>query len=314
MSGFAETVAALMAVLGLAGAPNPVAHGYAEGEYRRIAAPAAGTLEELGVRRGQRVERGAPLFAIDRTLVRAERDRLAAALAQTRAQLADLGSGKRSEEIAVHEAQLEQAQSAMRRARIDFDRQRALSGTPAGTAERLDAARATFEQAAGRVSELAAQIAADRLPARAAQIRAAEEGVRVAEAALAQQERRLVEQAPAAPVAALVEDTLYTQGEWVPAGSPVVSLLPPDGVKLIVYVPETALSALRPGLRLPVSCDGCAGRPAATVAYIAPQAEYTPPVIYSVGSREKLVYRVELTPDAPAVFAPGQPVDVELPS
>lgn len=312
MSGLAEALAAALALIGIGAADQPVAHGYAEGEYLRVASSAAGFLQELPVHRGQRIDKGAPLFTIDRAVGLAERDRLAAALAQAKAQLADLRSGKRAEEVAVYQAQLTQAEANQRLTRAELDRQQILIRTSAGAGERLDSARASYDQSVGRIAELKAQIASANLPARADQIRASEEAVRVAEAALDQQERRLAEQAPLAPAGALVENTLYNPGEWVPAGSPVVSLLPPERIKLIVYVPEPRLPALKLDSRLPVTCDGCAAGLTARVAYIAPKAEYTPPVIYSVGNREKLVFRVELVPDTPLAFAPGQPVDVGL--
>ena len=50
------------------------------------------------------------------------------------------------------------------------------------------------------------------------------------------------------------------------------------------------------------------------IDFIAAQAEYTPPIIYSKGSREKLVFRIEAAPDpqqAPTLN-PGLPVDVRL--
>jgi HlyD family secretion protein len=100
----------------------------------------------------------------------------------------------------------------------------------------------------------------------------------------------------------------------VPAGAAVASLLPDRRRRLRFFVPETALAALRPGQAVEAACDGCAAPIRATVDFIAPQAEYTPPVIYSRGSREQLVFRVEAAP-APAQAAglrPGLPLDVRL--
>lgn len=318
MSWFSETLAAVLAVLGLGGGDAvPLAHGYAEGEYLRIAAPVAGTLDSLDVVRGGRVEAGAPLFALDRTAARAERDRLAAALGQARAQLADLRMGKRPDELAVVAAQRAQADAALRYSEAELARQQTLVARKVSSEDRLDAARAARDRDRARLEELTAQLAVSNLPARPDQIRAAEDAVAQAEAALAQAEKRLADLAPLAPESALVEDTLFNPGEWVPAGAPVVSLLPPGKRKLVVFVPEPLMVRVRPGDRLPVRCDGCPPGLSARVTYVAPRAEYTPPVIYSVGSREKLVFRVEarledgasLNPGLP----PGLPVDVELP-
>lgn len=320
MTGWGEGLAAagvwaavwLGQALGLAGGGPPLVHGYVEGEYLRIAAPSAGTLERLDVARGTQVAAGAPLFAIDRTTARAERDRLAAAQAQAQAQRADLATGKRPEEVAVIAAQKAQAEAALRQSSADLERQAALVANRVSSPEKLDAARAAHDRDRARLAELQAQLAVAALPGRPEQIRAAEQAVAQAEAALAQADRRLQEMAPIAPAGGLVDDTLYNPGEWVPAGSPVVSLLPPGRVKLVLYVPEPLSTRAAPGAELRIRCDGCPAGLTARVTRVASRAEYTPPVIYSIGRREKLVFRVEAAPSSPAGLNPGLPVDAEL--
>ncbi|WP_170942924.1 HlyD family efflux transporter periplasmic adaptor subunit [Candidatus Dactylopiibacterium carminicum] len=113
-----------------------------------------------------------------------------------------------------------------------------------------------------------------------------------------------------APVAARVDDTLYRIGEWVPAGSPVVSLLAPEALKVRFFVAQAALPHYAPGTRLRVGCDGCGEPFAATVDFVANSPEFTPPVIYSQKNRARLVFLVEARPDQAQVLRPGQPVDV----
>jgi HlyD family secretion protein len=314
MSWFADTLAALAVLLGLGAVPEaPVVQGYVEGEYLRIAPPAAGTLHTLSVARGQMVARGAPLFAMDLTAAQAERERLAAALAQARAQLADLTKGKRPEELAVVAAQQAQAEAALAYSHAELKRQEALVARRVTSPDKLDAARSAFERDRARLAELTAQLAVSSLPARPDQLHAAGDAVAMAAAALAQQEQRLADMAPVAPADALVEDTLYNPGEWVPAGSPVVSLLPPGRVKVIAYVPEARMNRIRPGDAVRLGCDGCPADLTARVRYVSPRAEYTPPVIYSVQNRAKLVFRIEAVPEGGVRLNPGLPVDVELP-
>jgi len=158
---------------------------------------------------------------------------------------------------------------------------------------------------------LTAALRVGRLPARDDAIRAAEAAVMAADASFAQARRRLVELAPLAPEAAWVNDTLFNPGEWVPANTSIVSLLPPGRIKLRFFVPETRLAQIKRGQRLHVACDSCPAQAAALVTFIAPRAEYTPPVIYSIGSREKLVFMVEVRPDGDtAHLHPGLPVTV----
>jgi len=117
-----------------------------------------------------------------------------------------------------------------------------------------------------------------------------------------------------APQTGLVYDTLFRQGEWVPAGKPVVVLLPPQNIKVRAFVPETRVGSIHYGDTVRVAVDGVSAPFIGKVSYVSPRAEYTPPVIYSKESRDKLVFMIESVFD-PAVSAnlhPGQPVDVEF--
>jgi len=120
----------------------------------------------------------------------------------------------------------------------------------------------------------------------------------------------------AAPQSGLVYDTLFRQGEWIPAGKPVVVLLPPQNIKVRAFVPETRIGSIRYGDTAQVTVDGVKDPFLGKVSYISPRAEYTPPVIYSRESRAKLVFMVEsvFDPGASANLHPGQPVDVEFKS
>ena len=117
-----------------------------------------------------------------------------------------------------------------------------------------------------------------------------------------------------APANALVHDTLYRQGEWVAAGSPVVVLLPPDNLKVRFFVPQEKLPQIKTGQNVEVSFDGAAKKYSATVNYLSTQPEFTPPVLYNRENRSKLVFMIEakFSPADAADLRPGQPVDVKL--
>lgn len=91
-------------------------------------------------------------------------------------------------------------------------------------------------------------------------------------------------------------------------------MLPPQNIKVRFFVGESVLGALKLGAPVSVRCDGCAAPIPAMIAFISPQAEYTPPVIYSRETRTKLVYLIEArsTPDDAVKLHPGQPVEVTL--
>ena len=103
-------------------------------------------------------------------------------------------------------------------------------------------------------------------------------------------------------------------GEWVPAGNPVVQMLPPQNLKVRFFVPEAAIASLAPGRTIAIHCDGCAADVPARITYVSREAEYTPPVIYSNESRTKLVFMVEARPALAAApkLQPGQPVAVRV--
>ena len=104
---------------------------------------------------------------------------------------------------------------------------------------------------------------------------------------------------------------LYRAGERVVANAPVMVLLPDGALKLRFYVPQPRLAQVRVGSTVAVTCDGCPANLRATVSFVSPQAEYTPPVIYSRDNRAKLVFLVEARA-ANQALKPGQPVDVVL--
>jgi HlyD family secretion protein len=131
---------------------------------------------------------------------------------------------------------------------------------------------------------------------------------------LTQAEWNFDEKQQSAPQAGLIFDTLYREGEWVDAGHPVVVLLPPQDIEVRAFVPENQIGTIHPGDKAQVFVDGVSEPFVGKLAFIFPQAEFTPPVIYSEESRSKLVFMIEVTfaPEIAARLHPGQPVDVEI--
>lgn len=289
--------------------------GYIEGEYLYLAAPQAGYLKSLDAVRGSRVQAGQAVFAIA-----TDPDAQALAEAEARAGAArekveNLKEPRRPPEIATLEANLQAALASQRLARTRLSQQESLARAKFVSQAALDEARSAFEQASAQVEANRQQLATYRSTlGRQSEVRGAEADLQAA-AALAEQKRWVVERkAVNAPSAGEVSETYYLPGEWVPAGAAVASLLPDAHRRLRFYVPETNLAALKPGQKVEAGCDGCTTPIRATIDFIAAQAEYTPPVIYSRGSREKLVFRVEAVPDPEqaASLRPGLPVDVHL--
>jgi HlyD family secretion protein len=294
-------------------APRDVYQGYVEGEFVQVASPIGGTLETLAVARGQTIAAGAPLFILEHATE-------AAAVAQTEAQLKaaaarldNLRHGRRTPELDAARAQVANVEAALRLSTQQQAQQEKLAKAGFISEIALTTARSARERDTAQLANTRAQLATAQLSiGRSAELDAAAADADAARAAADQARVRLAQKSPVAPVAARVQDTYFTVGEWVPASMPVVSLLPPGNVKLRFFVPETVVARIKPGQLMAVNCDACAPGLTARVSYVSAQAEYTPPVIYSNESRSKLVYLIEAQPQGEAAtrLTPGQPVEV----
>lgn len=310
----AGCVLALAALAGCSHHDAPSYQGYVEGEFVYLSSSQAGTLAQLAVTRGQTVDSGVLMFTLESGSETAALNQARQQLASARAQLRDIQTGKRPVEIDVTKAQLAQATANARKAALQLTRDEAQYTAGGIPKAQLDDSRANAESSAAQVRELSYQIDVARLPGRQQQITAQSAQVEAAQAAVAQAQWKLDQKHVTAPARGRVYDTLFRIGEWVPAGSPVVQMLPPHNIKVRFFVPEAVVGALRPGRSLTIHCDGCAADVAAQITYVSNEAEFTPPVIYSNERRSKLVYMVEAHPavgDADRL-RPGQPVAVTL--
>jgi len=293
---------------------NGTFSGYVETEPVRVASPIGGRLVRLAVHRGDAVASGAPLFALEQDSESAALDEAQARLKQAQAQASDLAKGARPDELAARHAALDQARAALVQSSSDLQRQRDLAAARFVSPAALTALEARRNADAARVQQLESELRVARLGARDDTRSAAAAQADAARAAVAQSQWRLTQKTVHAPLAARIDDTLYREGEWVPAGAPVISLLTPASTKVRFYVPQAQRAQLVPGTTVQVHCSGCGAPIAATVRYVATQAEYTPPVIYSQEERSKMVFMAEAWPqpaDAPRL-PPGLPVDVRL--
>jgi HlyD family secretion protein len=245
----AVIAAAAMATLVLAGcngAGDPGLQGWVEAEMLFVGPDDPGRVETLSVREGDKVEVGAPLFAVDDELQKAD-------VAQITATLANM--------------------------QRTLERARDLLKTNAGTQKAYD----------------------DAVQAQ-----------RETEARLNSAKTRLARRKVASPAAGTIQQIYFRPGEMVAAGRPVVALLPPGNVKIRFFVPEASLPTIALNDTVRVQCDGCAPDLTAKVSFISRSVEYTPPVIYSLDERSKLVFMIEARPQRPDNLRVGQPVTVRL--
>ncbi|MBW8758766.1 MAG: HlyD family efflux transporter periplasmic adaptor subunit [Burkholderiales bacterium] len=276
--------------------------GYVVSDDVTMSSPVGGTVTRVAVRRGERVTPGQALFDVDPTIRAAQADQAGAQIAASQAA------------VAQQEAALLRARSELGAAQADADRAGAeLRRLLAAQREKAGAVAALqIEQA-----QAAASAALDKRAGAQAAVQTAAAAVLVAKAQLAQAQaglrsarRELADLAPVAPSAGRVEDVMFQAGESVSANAPVVTLVPDGEVKVRFYVPEALVHGYGPGRQVAIACDGCPAGMSATVDFVATRPEYTPPIIYSLDARQKLVWLVEARPSDPAALVPGQPMDV----
>jgi len=179
----------------------------------------------------------------------------------------------------LQQATLNQSKATLLNAQQSYDRAASLAKTGSGTQATLDAA----------VS-----------------------GLRVAEAQVVTSETRLARRVGYAPIAGTVQQVYFRVGETVGAQRPVLSIMPPGNMKVRFYIPEADLPKLAIGEEVRVSCDNCSADLTARIYFLSTTAEYTPPVIYSLDERNKLVYLVQARPSRPDALRVGQPISVFL--
>ena len=287
--------------------------GYGEADFVKIGPTQPGLLTMVSVARGDEVAEGALLFTQDSAADLAARDQAARLLAQAQGQLANLQEGGRRTDISEAEANLADARATQVRAAADLARGQALFPAGATSQQNIDQLEAAYKSAKAKVDALDAMLSRSRAPiGRNREIEAQRAAVAASRAALDMADWRLGQRRIVAPAKGRVADILARPGETMAAGAPVVSLLPPANIFVRFFVPEAAISSLHRGDPVALKCDGCPADLTATVSFISPQAEYTPPVIYSEASKTKMVFLVEArpAPEQAVRLTPGQPIEV----
>jgi HlyD family secretion protein len=287
--------------------------GWIEADQLFVGADEPGRLTSLGVKEGDEVKEGQPLFALQSDIQDAEITQARAALDEAKARLARVQAAQqRPEEVAVLQAQEARFKAALEQSQPEYERAQSLVERGTAPPMRLEQAKAAFERDQALLAEVRRQIAVARLKARNEDIEAAQEVVKQAKARLASAETRRAQRQVSAPADGVVQELYFRIGEVVPAGRPVVALLPPGNLKVRFFVPQADLPQLALGDIISVRCDGCADGLRAEVRFLSRQAEFTPPIIFSREERAKLVFRVEAIPLRPEMLRVGQPVTISL--
>ncbi len=277
-----------------------IVHGNLETDDARLSFKVAGRLVERTIDEGQRVEAGQLLARLDDTeLVQELAIRQAEAEAAL-AMLSELEAGARPQEIAAMEAMLHSAQAEHERARFEFSRQERLRASDVTAERELEVARATLGVTAARVAELGERLALLREGARAEAIAQARARLEQARAAVALAKTRADNARLEAPTAGVILSKHAEPGEFLGIGAPVVTITDNRHVWLRGYVGQLDLGRLRLGQTLAVEVDAFPGRTfSGRLAFISPEAEFTPKTVQTEKERVTLVFRIRVDLDNP---------------
>ncbi len=316
------------------------ANGRIEGDHYTVASKWSGRIVELFAREGDQVEAGRILIKLDDAQLRAKLEQAQAALATSKAQLKSaqtsltvfkknvplrIASAKAAVDHA--RAALASAQATELQSRKDARRFRELLKSHTVEKHRSEqaelnwkVAKADYATAEAALTQAEKQLAEaelgwEQITAREDQVAAAAAQKSQAEAALMETQSILDDLNIHAPATGMITTRIADTGEVVAAGSPLFDIVDLDKLYLKVYVAENNIAKVRLGLPARIYTDAFPDRPfAATVRYIASQAEFTPKEVQTPDERVKLVYAVKLYLDENPEhrLTPGLPADAMI--
>ncbi|QYZ70719.1 HlyD family secretion protein [Neotabrizicola shimadae] len=306
---FASVLAAV--IPGYGDDPGRLWNGYIEADYHYAAPLSPGRITAIPVQEGQKVEAGEVLMLLDDRAERATLAEAEARVAQAAANLQDLQTGKRKDEIDVIRASLDKAKAVQAQQKINFDRSETLLARNVISLSQWQSDRAALDAADAAVAELQAQLRVAELPARGAEREAAEQALKAAQAAQDSARIALDERQVRAPITGLIDDIYFQEGDVAATGAPSIAIYAPDVMKAIFFIPERERATVAVGQTLALTCDSCPPGLSARVTRLSADPQFTPPIIYSREERNRLVFRAEAISDQPLSLLPGQPVTLE---
>lgn len=312
MDAFLAWLTGLIAIVipGFGVDATPGFSGYVEARYVYAAPASAGPIETITVKEGDMVLAGDLLFRLRQDQQLSVLAGANARVEAARANLDNLSTGGREDEVDVARASLAKAQADLSLARDTSARSGKLFAEGLITQARYDQDRNALASAEALVRQLTAQLRVAELPARDAQRVEAEANLAAAEAEAERASYDLADRNVTSPAAGRIERIFYDPGEMVAAGTPVVSIRPEGALKVKFYLPETVRAEFSLGQQVAITCDSCPANLTATLTHFASQPQFTPPVIYSRDERNRLTFLAEATLDG-VDLPPGQPVTVE---
>lgn len=284
--------------------------GYVEAEWVYVAAPSSGWIVTGPPPEGSRFARGDLLFELDQDSAAHALEESQARLEQARAQSRNLLSGARDPELKRLQARLDEAEALLSYSRLEYERIARLVEKGLEQQANADRAETDLQVAKAAVAAARQDIEVAELAGRPEERSAAQAAADAARASMENARYQLRERSVEARLAGRVTEIFYRAGEFVKQGDNVIAVLPDDGLKVRFNVPQAALAQLQVGAPIEVHADGMAQAIRGTISYIADDAEFVPPVLYTRETRQKLVFLIEAQVPVAEGLHPGLPVEV----
>lgn len=286
--------------------------GYVEAQNVYLSSPSGGKLLFLKVKRGQFVEKGDPLYALDPDPELFSLDEQEALYKQSLSTLKDLQEPRRKQEIEAIEAQLKQAEAQLSLAEIRLRRNQILYDKKVLDKDSLDAAMERFHEMTALTEQMTANLELARLGSRRDRINAQQYATLSIKNRIESLRWQISQKQQVAPTAGIIFDTYYRPGEYVGSEHPVVSILAPEYTHIEFFVPLDELKNIHLGQQIDYTYENQHDRHRAQIVYIASDAEYMPPLVYSRNNSDKIVFRIKADILRRDRLFPGEPVVVYI--
>lgn len=272
-----------------------------------------GRLASLTVDEGDSIRAGQTLGALDRAPYENALLQAQANVSTAQAQYDLMMAGYRSEEIAQAAAAVNQAQAAYDYAQNFYQRQLGLRASSAISANDLENARSSRDQAQATLKSAQDKLRQYRAGNRPQEIAQAKASLEQAQAALAQAKLDLHDTVLTAPSDGTLMTRAVEPGTMLNAGSTVLTLSLTHPVWVRAYVDEKP----RPGAagqEVLLYTDSRPDKPYhGKIGFVSPSAEFTPKTVETPDLRTDLVYRLRIVvTDADGALRQGMPVTVSF--
>jgi len=265
-------------VYGLYLANKPIVaplQGQIDGRYIDISPKIVGRIATLHVREGDEVKPGALLVTLDSPEVQAKVSQAEAARGAAAAKQQLLDVGVRQEEVRTARANWERSVSMANLAEVSFKRINALYKDGLVSQQRNDEVDTAYRSALDAVNAARAQYDLTLNGFRKEDRLAAAEVTRGAGAAVQEVGALAADITLKSPISAEVDKVVLHQGELVPPGFPIISLVNLDDVWAVFNLREDELTAVKIDTRITGKVPALGNRVVTfSVYYISPKGEY----------------------------------------